>query len=409
MTISGVPNTAMSCGRHRESISMKNALIVTTISGFLLKFEVDNVRILQDMGYTVHYAANGNEQGYLFSRERLKELGIVFHHIDIAKSPFMIQYNLRALKQLTQIIHREQIQLLHCHTPVGGLLGRLSAMLMKEWDVKVLYTAHGFHFYHGAPLLNNTLYYAVERLLAKATDALIVINHEDYDRALHFRLKKGGKIYYIPGVGIDLQRFVPYTETEKRAAREKHGVSEEAFLILSVGELNENKNHEIVLKAVKKLKANGNDVVYGICGDGFYREKLRRWIQDAKLTDSIILYGYCEHIQEYIGMADVILFPSKREGLGMAALEALAMGIPVIAASNRGTREYIRHGYNGYSCDWNDVEQFVKYIIRVQKMEPDGYREMSRLCRISAEPFDVKYTHEIMKNVYEEADRKALG
>lgn len=388
---------------------MKQALIITTISGFLLKFETDNVKILQDMGYTVHYAANGNEQGYQFSENQLRESGVIFHHIDIAKSPFMVQYNNKALKQILEIIQTYKIQLIHCHTPMGGVLGRLAAVQTKQWNVKVLYTAHGFHFYQGAPLLNNTAYYAVERLLAHATDSLIVINKEDYIHAQQFQLKKGGKVYQIPGAGLNMQYFMPCNQEQKRRLRKKYNIPENAFLVLSVGELNENKNQRVILEALSEMRKTHRDIMYGICGAGFYWDRMQQWIIDYDLVGSAIMFGYCRDVREYIGMADVAVLPSRREGLGMAALEALAMGIPVVAADNRGTREYIQEGRNGFLCKWDSAKEFADCILKVKQMNVGDYAEMRKVCIASAEPFSVKNTHAIMETVYKEADQKVTN
>ena len=175
---------------------MKKALIVTHVSGFLIKFCMNDVEILQKMGYEVHYASNRNEKGYLYEETQLSEHNIIFHHVDIVKSPYMFRMNYHALKQLIQIVNEEDIQLIHCHTPVGGMLGRLAGRFCSlEKKPKVIYTAHGFHFFKGAPLLNNTIFYTVEKLLAFFTDTLVVINEEDYRSARKLHLKRGGRVY----------------------------------------------------------------------------------------------------------------------------------------------------------------------------------------------------------------------
>lgn len=181
----------------------KQILILTTTNDFLRKFEQGNVRILQQMGYTVHYAANMNEPHYLSDEDKIRELGVYTHHIEIARSPFLFHDNQKALRQILDLIRKYQIQIIHCHTPVGGVLGRLAGKLFRDRKLFVIYTAHGFHFYRGAPLLNHLIYAPVEKALARYTDVLIVINEEDYRHARHFLLKKGGHVYKIPGVGLD--------------------------------------------------------------------------------------------------------------------------------------------------------------------------------------------------------------
>lgn len=386
---------------------MRNILILTTVSGFLDKFEKDDTRILQDMGYTVHYAANMNEQHYPFDEEEIRQMGIRIHHIDIARSPYMFRYNCRAAIQLRKIIRNNHICAIHCHTPVGGMLGRL----MGCWfpDLKIVYTAHGFHFYKGAPFINNSVYYTVERVLARHTDILVVINKEDYENAKKFHLRKGGTVCRIPGVGLDLQRFRPLSPGEKQEARERLGIGREEYFIVSVGELNENKNQQIILRALDQMRKEGADIShirYGICGDGFWKEKLQQQIADLRLEGIVTMYGYCSHVPEILGCADVSVFPSRREGLGMAGLEALALGIPLLAADNRGTREYMQPGMNGYFCKSDSVRDWIDGLERIRQMSAEERSRMEEICRKSVELFSKENTASIMKLVYQDLDKR---
>lgn len=379
---------------------MKTVLIITHVSGFLLKFEVENVKLLQELGYTVHFASNKNEIGYPFEPKELKELGVIFHHIDIARSPYMFRMNKKALHQLISIINEEKIELIHCHTPVGGMLGRLAAVYPRtKIKPKVIYTAHGFHFYKGAPFINNTAYYFVERLLARCTDVLVVINEEDYRSASSMKLRKGGKVFKIPGVGLNTSVFKPVEQDIKIKLREENGIPKDAFLILSVGELNQNKNHRIALLAMKKLK-NRKNVYYGICGDGFYYQDIKRYVEKLNISDRVFIWGYKRNIVDYYAMADITLFPSRREGLGMAGIESLAMGIPVLAADNRGTREYMLENENGFVFPYDDAEGFKSGIDKMLNMSEEEMACMKAKCVESISRFQKEYVHVVMKEIY---------
>lgn len=381
---------------------MKKILILATVGGFLPQFELDNVRILQELGYEVHYAANLEHPNYSLAKDCLEGMGIRLHQISIVKSPFRIIRNGKAFMEVVGLIRREKIAAVHCHTPTGGLIGRLSG-LCCGMAVKVAYTAHGFHFYQGAPQPGAFIYYIAERILARFTDILIVINEEDRQNAEKFHLRKNGQVFQIPGAGLDTGRFVPFTEGERSARRKKLGLEEEDFFLLSIGELNENKNQHSVLLALERMCREGKDIShirYGICGDGVNRRKLEEEIKELGLSDNVKMYGYQDPVRPFLGCADAFIFPSRREGLGMAALEALSMGIPVIAADNRGTQEYMDPGKNGFVCAWNDIGGYIRGIEAVQSMGKEQRKEMEYYCRESVKGFEKEDAGRAMHEVY---------
>lgn len=384
----------------------KKALFIATVGGFVTQFELNNVALLQKMGVEIHCAANYREPVYCVREQELTKRGIVLHQVDIAKSPFMFRENLRALKQICGIIRDEGITLIHCHTPVGGLLGRLAGIRCRRSGLKVIYTAHGFHFYKGAPWRNWLFYYTVERALAHFTDVLVTINQEDERRARRMKLRKGGLIYRIPGEGLRMERFRPVTPLRREELRRRLGLENGTFFILSVGELSGNKNHREMIRMMPKIKERLGDrrVFYGICGDGFYREELEELIVSMGLQDCVKLYGYQENIADYLGGADCMLFPSLREGLGMAALEAMAMGLPVVASDNRGTREYMEDGKNGFVCDLHRPESFLDALERVSRMGAEELAAMGEACRRTAAGYALENTSAVMAEVYIEAN-----
>ena len=298
---------------------MKKALIITTISGFVPQFEMNQVFLLQKLGYEVHYATNFDHPVYDYDRELFRKNGIVTHPLSIEKSPARIRRNFQAFLQLKRLLEGERFDLIHCHNPMGGVLGRLAGSLYSSGAV-ILYTAHGFHFYKGAPIKNWLLYYPAESVLARLTDFLITINEEDYLRGKRFPLRPNGSVWKIPGAGLDVRRFVP--RPDARAARKAAlGFPADSFLLLSAGELNRNKNHETVIRALSLLPEK--NVCYGICGRGDGRGRLEELIEREGLSERVRLLGYRKDIEDVLPAADCFLFPSKREGFGMAAVEAM--------------------------------------------------------------------------------------
>lgn len=383
---------------------MNKILYVTTISGFLPQFEMNDVRIMQQMGYEVHYASNFANQMYTFDEKELAADGIILHHIDIEKKPTRVFREFKAIRQIKRIIEEENISIVHCHNPMGGVCARIAAHHSSNRPY-VIYTGHGLHFYKGAPAANWLFYYPVEKLMARMSDVIVTINREDYDTVKNrFKLKKGGYAEQIPGVGLDMDRFDVRKELAARVREELH-VPQGAFHIVTAAELNGNKNQQAVIEAVAGLPQK--DIYYTICGRGADEEKLRGLIGRLGLSDRVRLIGFRTDMERVLQSADVFAFPSMREGLGMAAVEALACGVPVICADNRGTREYVKDGVNGIVCSENSAGCMRAALARLY-----GDREyllrLAGQCRDSVRRFGTDNTMKIMKQVYTTAD-KAVG
>ena len=317
---------------------MKKALIVANTARFIVSFELDSIRILQEMGFEVHCASNFNSESDIAGAEnKLREKGAAVHQIDICRSPFRAG-NVRALKDLKKLIKDEGFALVHCHTPSGGVLARLAAESARKKGTKVIYTVHGFHFYKGAPLLNWAVYYPVERFFARMTDVLITINEEDHRRAHGFKAKK---VLYVPGVGVDTAKTAPCSEEEKTELRRKLGLPEDRTVLLSVGDINKNKNHAAVLNALTELK--DDRIFYVVCGSGELLEAHKEYCRQSGIADQVRFAGFCSNIADYYHAADAFVFPSYREGLSVALMEAMACGLPVLCSRIRGNTDLVKN------------------------------------------------------------------
>lgn len=364
------------------------------------QFEQNNVKLLKEQGATVSYASDFRNKVYEFDTRFYERQQISTHHISIQKSPCRFLANTRALVQLVRILRREHIDLIHCHNPMGGVLGRLAAAIagtLDKRDIKVIYTAHGFHFYQGAPKRNWLLYYPVERFLARYTDVLITINREDKELADTFRMKENGYAAKIPGVGVDHERFYPCIGKRNRA-RKLLGIKEGELCLMTAALLHREKNYQTVLQALEQVRYL--PVRYVICGEGAYRKKLEQRVEKLHLEHQVTFLGFCKDMEDLLPAADLFLFPSLREGLGMAALEAMACGIPVIAADNRGTREYLREGENGVLCRGEVPEDFAKAI---ERLSGDGNlrKTMQTRCVAGSRAFGKEESRQAMKSIYQ--------
>ncbi len=331
-----------------------NFLIVAHLPHFFLTFLQENIRQLQEMGFDVHCASNIALDR--IETEKLVQMGVTAHQINIQRSPYSFQ-NLNAIRQLAKLMEKLEVRGVHCHTPTGGLVARLAA---KKAHIKpVIYTAHGFHFYTGAPLKNWLLYYPVEWLLARYTDVLITINQEDYERAKKFA---PNKVYYVPGVGVDVEKFgVIHIDRERK--RRELGLHKNDFVLLSVGELIPRKNHVMVLDALALLKGRKefDNIQYVICGKGRLESELKERSHDLGLDGHVHFLGYRLDISELCVASDLFVFMSLQEGLPVALMEAMASGLPVICSDIRGNVDLVESGKNGLRVD-NDTGKVAEAI-----------------------------------------------
>jgi len=367
---------------------MKKALIVATVYNFISSFERSDIRILQEQGYEVWCACNTDE-----ADGRLDEMGVHVVHIPFARSPFS-KSNLSAYKQLVKLMRQERFDLMHCHTPVGGVLGRLAAGKCRL--PRVIYTAHGFHFYTGAPKLNWLLYYPIEKWLARKTDILITINQEDYQRAC--KQFKAKRVEYVPGVGVDLEGIQSVVQsTDRKAKREEIGIREDEFLVLSVGELNENKNHQVVIRALAEL--NDTNFQYVICGKGVLAQELQQLAESLGIGNRVKLLGHRKDVIEIMACADLFVHPSYREGLPVSVMEAMAAGLPVIGSRIRGIVDLLDQDkeclFTPYKMD--DVEDKVK-----KSMDMSNSHRKSNLSRINN--YAKSVVQEKMTRVYRDCE-----
>lgn len=335
-----------------EKHTSKNKKVLftaTVVKTHINVFHLPYLKLFKEQGYEVHVAAKNdfvNEPCIIPYCDK-------FYDINFARFPFS-KANIKAYKQLKKIIKENNYNIIHCHTPVAGVLTRLAARNSK--DTTVIYTAHGFHFFKGAPLLNWLIYYPVERFCARFTDKLITINKEDYERAQHFKLRKNGKVYYVSGVGIDIEK-IRNTKVDVQQKKKELGIPENLPVLLSIGELIKRKNHETVLIALSKLKSY--DFVYLICGRGILAEYLQEQVKQLGLTDKVKFLGFRKDIAELCKTADLFIFPSYQEGLPVALMEAMAAELPAIASNVRGNRDLISKA-NLFEPD--DVDALLKLI-----------------------------------------------
>ncbi|MBM7618282.1 glycosyltransferase EpsD [Bacillus tianshenii] len=332
----------------------KKILFCATVDYHFKAFHLPTMKWFKEQGWEVHVAASGN-------------ISLPFtdlkYNIPIQRSPFNLG-NIQAYKELKTIIAENQYTIVHCHTPLGGVLARLASTNSRKAGAKVIYTAHGFHFCKGAPLLNWIIYYPIEKLLARLTDCLITINTEDYSLAVDHQFK-AARIDLVNGVGVDTTRFQPITEKQKKERRLKLGFKQDDFLLFYAGEFNKNKNQKLLIKAMANLKDELPKARLLLAGEGTLLAECEKLAERLGVSSQVEFLGFRKDIDQILPACDVAVGSSFREGLPVNIMEAMACGLPVVASDNRGHRELVKVGWNGFLIKDMDVESFQHSLKKI--------------------------------------------
>lgn len=338
---------------------MKKILYVTTVSSTINAFLVPHIKYLIEQGYKVDVATNITDE----VDKSLIDIGVRVFKVDFQRTPISLK-NSRAYKQIREIQKNEKYDMVHVHTPVASFVTRYA--LRKEKNLKIIYTCHGFHFYKGGSILNWMLFYPIEYLAARWTDKLITINSEDLEVAKKFKLRSNGSVSKIHGVGIEKEKYV-VENFDKSEYRKKLNLENEDFVILVLAELNKNKNHIQLIKAMSKLKDKYPNIKALFAGVGPLEEEIKSQIKDYGLENNIQLLGWRNDVKELINSCDVVGLFSKREGLGKCLLEGMICGKTVIATNTRGPKELIVNDENGFLFEIDEHEKTIKSIEKIYK------------------------------------------
>jgi glycosyltransferase EpsD len=333
---------------------MRKVLFCATVDYHFKAFHLPVLRWFKEQGWEVHVAAAGSIN-----------LSFVDHkyNIPIQRSPFH-QKNLYAYQSLKAIINENDFEIIHCHTPMGGVLARLAARNARKRGTKVFYTAHGFHFCKGAPLTNWIVYYPIEKLLSSYTDCLITINNEDYQLARKHNFS-AARIEHVHGVGVDTERFKPLSTEQKLFKRDRYGYKKNDFLIFYAAEFNKNKNQQLLIRSVAEVKGKIPHVKLLLAGTGPLLEECINLAKQLGVIKYIDFLGYRKDIDEILPICDLAVASSLREGLPVNVMEAMACELPVIATLNRGHKELVHNNKTGWLIKSEDVHDAASKIISI--------------------------------------------
>lgn len=349
------------------------------------------IKALNKNEYKIFAGINNNNINYLHTKEKIN-----YFNQMVYRSIFNIKDNFNAYKNLNNLLSKEQIDIIHCNTPIGGALGRLCGK--KNNVKKIIYTVHGFHFYKGNNILKNFIFKTAERFLARYTDAIITLNSEDYAAAKNFKLKKGSKIYYLPGIGIDTKSF-KIKDFDRDSYRKTLGFNEKDIVCMAIGDLNQNKNFSLCIKAIAETKMKNLHLI--ICGVGDLQKELEELSVKLNIKNQIHFYGFRNDIKELLNASDIFLISSYREGLSRALMEAMSAGLPCIVSNIRGNVDLIDDKLGGFLLPCNDYIIWSKKIIELSK-NSKLRRKMGQENLNKIKKFDLDIVVENLKQIYDE-------
>ena len=375
----------------------RKALIVVNLAGFLC-FLRNDFELLKSIGYEIEVAADGRmaDGGEAVELPKLRDAGIPFHQIDIDSKNPLSKASLGAYKQLRAVIREGRFDFIACHTPISGLLTRVAAQReRRKHGTKVIYTTHGFAFCKGTSWKSWMVYFPMEYVMSAFCDAIVTINSEDRRNAERMLCRR---VYQLPGVGVDIDRMRMDAGFDRDAYRASIGVDRDDVMVLSVGELSARKNHRVIIEALGLLP-DRQRYVYIVCGrdvsgTGLAETLSRRAVE---LGVRVRFLGHRSDIPEINNCADIAAIPSLREGLGLAGIEALAAGVPVIGSDVQGIRDYVIPGKTGYLCNAFDAEQFADAISRLSESITNQQRSE---CRRVANKFNRYKSYQILREIY---------
>ena len=348
----------------------KKVLFTATVDSHIMHFHLPFLKLFKEKGYEVHVATNGKEEIPYCD---------VKHTVSFERSPMKIN-NLKAIRELKKIIDKEKFDIIHCHTPMGSVVTRLAAKnARKKYGTRVIYTAHGFHFFKGAPLKNWLLFYPVEKNLAKYTDTLITINKEDYNLAKNKFSKRCHDIEYVPGVGIDEKKFnIKMTKKAKIELRKSLGLKEDDFVMIYPAEISKRKRQIWLIKAIKDLLYLHKDIHLLLPGKDSLNGEGQKLVKKYNLNNQIHFLGYRKDIPKLLMVSNLALSSASQEGLPVNILEAMYIGLPIVASDCRGNRDLVINNKNGFLLEHNDSLGFRNCVEKMYRNRKINFGNESR-------------------------------
>ena len=369
-------------------------LFVSNVRSHIGQFHTNYINLLKENGHTIDvscYDNSADKDGFDFKSINK------FNFIPLQRSPYKKE-NIKAIKQLKELIVKEDYDIIHCHTPMGAVAARIAAKQAKA-RAKVIYTAHGFHFFKGAPIKNWMFFYPVEKMLAHYTDTLININQEDYSLANAKKFKVKDQIIKVNGVGVDLSKFSAVTPQEKLQLREEYGFNKDEFMLIYPADLVTGKNQEMIFKAIKILKDKIPTIKLLLPGQPKMADEYKEMVKAMNIEDHVEFMGYRRDIAKLVAMCDVSVSASRREGLPVNLIEAIAIGKPIVATRVRGNSDIVEDGVNGFLIELDDYNDMAEKLFEIYS-NPQLAKKMGEEAVRLSKKYSIEEVNKSLAEVY---------
>lgn len=375
----------------------QKVLQIASVASMIDLFNKDNILVLEKLNVSIDVAANF-QNGSITSQDRVNEYkkelqtkNIEVIDIPCPRSVFRVGDIIRSYGIIKKLIEERHYKIVHCHSPIGGVIARLASRNVRKEGTKVVYTAHGFHFFKGASLLNWLIFYPIEKICSRMTDVLITINQEDYVRAKSWNTCH---VECVSGIGVHTADF-RNEKVDRKLYRDNLGLKDDDFVFMSTGQLSVRKNHEVIIRAIAEIK--NPKVKYLIVGFGELEERHKNLVKELEIEDRVIFAGYRGDVKQLLHVVDGFAFPSLQEGLPVALMEAMSVGLPIVCSKIRGNIDLIENGKGGFLYECHDVQGFADGM---KKIVSGNCSYMGKINIETMKKFDVEAVNAHMNHLY---------
>lgn len=378
-------------------------ILITATELHIIQFWLYHIENLIKNGFEVELVCSHVGDKLDDLKEKLKIIGNPkLTVVDLKRNPLSL-HNIHGYFQLRKYLAENKYDIIITNEPVMGVMTRLAARTArKKFGTKVIYFAHGFHFWKGAPVQNWLIFYPIEKIGSHFADIIVTMNEEDYHLAKnHFN---SAEIKYTYGIGADLSQY-SFNQQVREEKRKSLNLNDSDFMLFSTSELTKRKNIRLAIDVVNKLVSDGYNVKFFVRGKGNLLNNLNNHIKELNLENSVFLLGYGKDVKEMCMAADVFLFTSVQEGLPVAVMEAMSCSLPCVVSKIRGVTDLVKNGKSGYVCSLDNIDEFVDSIkLLADNKDTDLKQTLTKDNKKVLQPYAIENVFQFIEKIISDVE-----